>query len=108
MNLYHYTCDHGHQGIRPTGIVLTGAYGYAWFTDLPFPRKAALGLTSHVIACDRTAHRYRAIKPELLTPWAEINDPTLKAVLEGPGTQPEHWFVSRELVRVALDERGRK
>lgn len=117
MDLWHYTCDHGLQGIEasdwfviPAAAQLGSVRGtpgeFAWFTDLSRPLRDGLGLTSHILACDRTAHRLRVVDSGLIVPWTKVRRAwRWAAELESaPGARPAHWFVSSEAVRVELAE----
>ena len=64
--LYYYTCDHGRQLIGMRGKLkphqhplLSEWRPLVWLTDLKEPDAGALGLTSLMLDCDRTAWRYR-------------------------------------------------
>lgn len=113
MSLYHFTCDHGHRKIDGFVIPATfldqrliGTPGeYAWFTDLGIPIREALGLTSTILDCDRTAHRYRVVDDSAVAPWVEARRTyTWGADLErAPGARPMHWFVATEPVAVVYD-----
>lgn len=108
MAFWHYTCDHGHEGIDglvvPGGLVGTPSE-VAWFTDLGRPIREALGLTSHLLSCDRTAYRYRVVDPSPLVPWVEVRRryPWAAAIELAPGARPRHWLVATEPVAVTLD-----
>lgn len=116
--LYHYTCDHGHSQIDghicplawDDGLAIGTPGVYAWFTDLAVPIKDALGLTSSVLNCDRTAHRYRVTGHTGIEPWV----PEFRRIwtwgreLESaPGARPAHWYVATEPVPVVYDPRER-
>lgn len=113
MTLWHYTCDHGHAliggrvipGVWQTDRVAGGPGEYAWFTDLAYPHRGALGLTSHILACDRTAHRYRATLAASIVPWVTVRrDWAWAEELESaPGAMPKHWYVSPAAVPVVYD-----
>lgn len=105
--LWHYTCDHGRAGIDATeGFVVPARYQtdkvaggpgeYAWFTDLATPARDALGLTSQILHCDRTAHRYRVTDATDVVPWTEVRRQWLWAeeLESAPGARPRHWFVA--------------
>jgi hypothetical protein len=105
VNLWHYTCDHGHAAIEDVVVPacwqrpdLDGTPGtYAWFTDLAEPIRDALGLTSNMLDCDRTAHRYRVLDASPIVPWVRVRRswPSWVDLLESaPGARPMHWFVS--------------
>jgi hypothetical protein len=113
--LYHYTCDHAVDRIGVSGLLLPGALmaglgdEFAWFTDLEVPIVPALGLTSVLLTCDRTAHRYRVVDDVDVLPWRNTRwtvDKLRRDAIEVPGTSPGNWFVSRRPVPVVLDERG--
>lgn len=98
--MYHYTCDHGYEGILRDGEVRPNPHTkVSWFTDLPTPDVSALGLTSHILDCDRTTHRFRATHLGALVSFAEVwRGPD---VLPG---EPDHWWVAFTNVPVVLDE----
>ena len=111
MALWHYTCDHGREGIGAVGVVrptmqpILGV-SLAWFTDMAAPDRAALGLTSTVIACDRTRNRYRVLDPARCEPWWQwcrrMTVPrSRRELLEAaPGAAPAHWWVSEAALAV--------
>ena len=105
--MYHYTCvDHGKPGIDKDGVVKPHpTIGLAWFTDLDVPHVSSLGLTDHLLDCDRTKVRYE-VDPEDVTPWMDVRrtaalPSVLRVGLEScPGAMPRHWFVSTSPVAV--------
>lgn len=111
--LYHYTCDHGHSQISkhviPASWQTNAAIGLpgelAWFTDLDVPVRDALGLTSHVLHCDRTARRYRVTDTSNVRRWIEVRrDYSWGLELEGAfGARPMHWWISTCEVPVVYD-----
>lgn len=121
--LYHYTCHHGHDGITDRGHVLPArlldttlpwddmpwTMSFAWFTDMAVPTREALGLTSHLIKCDRTLHRYRVLDDAFVEWWPSFARPLsahMRAELEqAPGARPSHWWVSTAPVPVVYDPR---
>lgn len=119
-DLYHYTCDHGHQAIGAAGSILPGARltdrptpwpaRFVWLTDLERPLRQALGLTSYVLSCDRTRFRYRATDTSMVAPWWAVARHLPREVreeLEGAvGARPAHWYVSAEPVPVVFDPLG--
>lgn len=118
--LFHYTCDHGHKALGSgsctllplTGQRLTPAPpaggAFVWLTDLDVPFRAALGLTSVALRCDRTAHRYRVTGGDA-TPlrWLQARrlfPPAYRDALErAPGAMPAHWWVAGEGVPAVYD-----
>ncbi len=127
MTLWHYTCDHGRDGIGDHGTLRPAremiprsrvhglpswyrpALDLVWLTDLPFPARDALGLTSLALSCDRTAHRYRcdSIGP---VPYIEMR-PSLPRKLSdclesATGSGFRRWWVSSVAVPVVYDPIG--
>lgn len=116
--LWHYTCDHGRAGIGDVGVLRSSAdlsaksaavaardpamrdlLSWCWLTDLDTPMRDALGLTSHLSKCDRTAHRYQVLDGRAgIIRWTEARryfDAELRDELESaPGAMPMHWFVA--------------
>jgi len=84
---------------------------YVWLTDLPHAQPSSLGLTRHLIECDRSAHRYRVTEAVDVQPWRTVRlryssdvDAALRASLESePGIRLSHWYVTTEPVPVVLD-----
>jgi hypothetical protein len=79
-------------------------YGWplVWLTDLEEPDRAALGLTSTTLSCDRLAYRC-TVDTEDAEPWAVWShgrvDP--RRVMELTfGHAPAHWWVSQVPVAV--------
>jgi len=113
---YHYTCDHGRRLITGTIVPADslgrypndGPWIYAWFTDLSRPNRAALGLTSHTLTCDRTAYRYRVTDGRDLIHWTHVRrDHAWAEELESaPGARLMHWWVARHPVPVVYDAEG--
>ena len=111
--LYHYTCDHGHRLIDRYVVPgdslgrydLDGPHIYAWFTDLARPLRDALGLTSTILSCDRTQHRYRVTDRRDLIHWRHVRRDHAWAIdLESaPGARLMHWWVARHPVPVVYD-----
>jgi len=125
VTLWHYTCEHGANGIVRSGlhvlpVSVTAPYVSAdkdhplpammtvsWFTDLGEPDRWALGLTSTIIACDRTTHRFKVVDPSATVRWVDY----MRAYLTReerevarralPGL-PLHWYVSSEPVHVEV------
>jgi hypothetical protein len=72
--LYHYTCDHGYEGILRDGWVRPNRHPMwptpvAWFTDLLDPTPEQVGLTSQITHCNRLAHRFEVADGPALVPW---------------------------------------
>lgn len=106
--LWHYTCDHGLLKIGARGWLKPGADSWLWLTDLDVPHRDALGLSSVLIECDRTAHRYRVEPGHDAHPFVRMQhafDPVRwQALLDVPGGLVRHWYVSAVPVRATLED----
>jgi hypothetical protein len=121
LPLYHYTCSHAYKMLGKRGHLFPASAligetqtvpwsgHYIWLTDLSHPNVGALGLTSIMLTCDRTAHRYRVADDyEGAHPWTTVRrrlPPGWVADLETPGTLLRHWWVATEPVPVTYDPR---
>ena len=123
MTYWHYTCDHSREAIGEAGTLVPARLlnptlpewlwvgSFVWMTNLPHALAVSLGLTRHLIDCDRTAHRYRVTDDRDVQPWRDVRrqytgevDATLRDALESePGIRLSHWYVSTEPVPVVLD-----
>lgn len=130
--LYHYTCAHSHTLLGKVGTLLPGLAlmgpdprhehrhvdlpfqsSLIWATDLRYPNREALGLTSYLLACDRTTHRYRLLHDDDtgMVPWLEVRrqmftrglGATVYELEEPTGVRPRHWWVSSRPVAVEYD-----
>lgn len=118
--LFHFTCEHGADGIAITGAVMPLAMiegamlelvpeeikwrsEFAWFTDDPSPERLALGLTSYHLLCDRMAVRFE-VDPPASTKWWPSLIPDLGAHARelslSPGATPGRWWVAPRPARV--------
>jgi hypothetical protein len=103
VDLWHFTCDHGYQGIGRRGTLvphespLTGDLGpVVWLTDSPWPDRDATGLTSRFLRCDRMQYRYRITDASKAMPWGAVRGGVPASVvrdLERYG-DPDSWWVS--------------
>lgn len=110
--LYHYCCSHSRADIGKRGVLRPHYQPYLdrsliWFTDLAEPDREGLGLTSTIIACDRTEFRYRVTDERTCLPFsawwqAERIDPLVVSELTFPPKRPKHWYVSEVPVPVVL------
>jgi hypothetical protein len=109
VNLWHYTC--GHSLARMTfdayGVTIlepNAAHGLLWVTDLETPYREALGLTSHMLQCDRTRYRLQLIEPSGVRAWTEVRRDYrhLWELEQAPGVMPRHWYVSTSPERAKL------
>lgn len=116
MSLYHYTCLHSSPGILGSGLLIPNAHplcppakgeaplGFVWLTDLAAPDRYALGLTSNVLACDRTHHRFEAAAANRAHRWSQVREtlprPFVDTLESAPGVQPSRWWVSLAPVAV--------
>ncbi len=109
--LWHFTCDHGHRGIgkrgllRPNPHVLMPALGaVVWLTSDGMPDRDDVGLTSHLISCDRLAYRYRVVDSSGAVPWGDLRSevpPGVLADLERYA-EPDTWWLSPTPVEAVL------
>lgn len=120
VELYHYTCEHGRAGLGEEGTLLPLAQReslraggmppviqevaqFIWLTDLDFPFRAALGLTSRLLRCDRTRYRYRVRSGDAV-PWMRAREDCTPAMVEALetayGVMPVHWWIATTPVRV--------
>jgi hypothetical protein len=121
---WHFTCDHGRRGIGDTGMLVSAStqvdpdrlhrlpawrralMDIIWLTDLDVPDRLALGLTSKMLDCDRTAHRYRATtyKPIRYVSFRRDLPKRLRDELEdASGALPMHWWMAYTPVSVVYD-----
>lgn len=123
--LFHYTCQHGRDGIGNQGVAVPSSYlpevraklagtaddlrkfmGLVWFTDLAAPDRDALGLTMHSITCDRTQYRYIHFGTAGLVQWVHVrkafSERVRASLEEAPGAMPMHWWVSTGPVPVSF------
>ena len=112
--LYHYTCDDGATGIARDGMLLPFPHPLlpeplVWLTDLDTPIPDALGLTSLLVTCDRTAHRF-TVRTGTAIWWpryARRVDPAIRRMFDlTPGAMPTHWWVSTTALRLEYQEAG--
>lgn len=90
-----------------SGLINPNAMGdrLVWLTDLPVADRGALGLTSYILKCDRTAFRFTvdADQPGITAwvDWCRAHRITreLRDRYEGTyGARPLHWWVSDQPV----------
>jgi hypothetical protein len=113
LSLYHFTCDHGRQGIGKRGRLqphinpLLGCK-VVWLTTQALPSREQTGLTSRYLTCDRMQFRYvvSGIGVAACEPW--LTSSVRKAAgavvedLESFG-DPENWWIARRPVTARLD-----
>lgn len=73
--------------------------GVLWLTDLDVPVRGALGLTSNLLACDRTECRYVVDDPDdTVLAWTELRRSAprdwVEALEAAPGVMPRHWWLA--------------
>lgn len=111
--LYHFTCDDGARGVRrdrclrPNPNTQPGLPPVVWLTDLDVPDRAALGLTSNVLGCDRT--RWRVTVDCDAEPWPVfargLSFASRRGLEFAAGALPMHWWVTRGPVPVVRVDR---
>jgi hypothetical protein len=106
---YHYTCADGVAGIHRDGIIRPNAHPLlceelVWLTDMEVPVRAALGLTSHTLTCDRTEYRV-TVRTNQAVWWpiyARRVDPAVRREFEfALGAMPAHWWVSPKALKAS-------
>lgn len=107
LELYHFTCEHGHTGISESAVLLPHIHPFMrglgpllWLTDLADPpSKESLGLTARLTTCDRMAYRY-SVHCKAAVRWFDVRQRAPKEVVETLESfgQPEHWWVVRRPV----------
>lgn len=119
MTLYHYCCACSARRITARGFLYPhgGAlFGVplVWLTDQAVPDRVGLGLTSHLLKCDRLDFRYMAdVKPDAVERWL---DSAARRYLAGDpdfhdfedGRQPESWWIATRPVFAIRDRSYRK
>lgn len=82
---------------------LSSAPAVLWLTDMEEPDRDALGLTSHMLDCDRTEFRY-TVRTEGAIRWesfVSIYNPRSDWLdMLHYGRQPDRWFVATSPRRV--------
>lgn len=110
MKLFHYCCTHSAKGIEKSRWLMPNPHPLmrdadplVWLTDLDVPDRDVLGLTSHILQCDRTEYRVTVVTGEV-THWpifARTIPQAARRVLESaPGAMPMHWYVAKAPVPV--------
>ena len=108
--LYHYTCKHGALHIErerftlvPTWQPLLRTFA-SWATHLQRPQAAALGLTRHTLACDRTEYRFRVLEPDAFewwpSWWRHRVDPRIASELGHPPARDALWYIALRATKV--------
>jgi hypothetical protein len=106
VKLWHFTCDHGYDGIGTRGFIVPMIENpfthlkLSWFTDQAQPDRERTGLTMEYTTCDRMAYRYRVVDDRGCRRWlwsaerARLARQDLSD-LESYG-DPEHWWIADE------------
>lgn len=110
---HHYTCRHGAVGIRGTGWVRPNAHPLLrheliWLTDMAQPQRAALGLTSHTLDCDRTSYRVTVQTNDAVwwPIWARRLDLEVRLKFDRSfGALPARWWVYQGQLRAVKVEK---
>lgn len=110
IRLWHFTCSHSAAGITRERVLRPHRHPYLrepllWLTDLDSPAfRDALGLTSYILKCDRTEHRFSVLTDAAVW-WptyarSRINPQCRRALENAPGVMPAHWWVSTEPIPI--------
>lgn len=116
MTLYHYCCSCSARRITARGFLRPhGAqqFGVAmvWLTDQAVPDREGLGLTSHILKCDRLERQYVAdVTPAQVQRWLETDVRRRLSRQDGyeafeEGRQPQTWWVAYEPVFAVRNRR---
>lgn len=116
MTYWHYSCRHSAESIAETGILRPNAQPMlarlpmTWFTTQRTAPRAALGLTSVTLDCNRMECLYRVVDEDehLVVRWGDLKmAPDFAPYLTGArrleaarGTKPGLWAVALQPVRV--------
>ncbi len=110
MRLYHYCCSCSkraitHRGfLKPSGAAFFGV-DLVWLTDQACPDREGLGLTSHILKCDRLEHQYvvDVDDPSMVERWLDSEvrrelsrDPDFHEFEDG--REPKTWWIARRPV----------
>lgn len=120
ITLFHFTCNHGYEGISKTNILLPnihpmmrGLGPLLWLTDLAEPpSKESVGLTNSWTTCDCLAYRY-IVQCKAAIHWSLVRQRAPKDIVETLESygQPEHWWIVRRPVlasEFSFDDAWRK
>jgi hypothetical protein len=113
--LWHFTCSHSVDDIKRMGSLRPHPHPLldvplVWLTDLEHPFREALGLTSHMLMCDRTEHRFQVADTLSAVWWPayarnhHIDRRTRGELESAPGAMPAHWWVTAESVPIAASD----
>jgi hypothetical protein len=109
---WHYTCEHKVSDIEATGVVLPqtqqmlGGLQVAWFTNMPSASRQALGLTSHMLNCDRMSHLFHVLPVDehKIVEWGRLRSQLSRSMVialeSAPGTRPMFWGVAADAVQI--------
>ncbi|MFD6565324.1 hypothetical protein [Micromonospora profundi] len=117
--LYHFTCSHAaplirRSVLRPSPQPQLDGRKLIWLTDLGVPTRAQIGLTSHLLRCDRMEYRVTvevdAVRWVSYTRAAFGSARMRRRALDlgrTPGALPTHWWVADVEVPALVVERAR-
>jgi hypothetical protein len=113
---HHRTCEHRVDKIEAEGVLLPGEHPLLgrmpliWLTVSATASRAALGLSSHTLRCDRMAHLFRVVDEDAskVMPWQTFKTlpslapylPFMQRLEATRGVRPLVWGVAFEPVRV--------
>jgi hypothetical protein len=102
--LYHYTCMHSAYSIKADRFVLRpGVTGFLWLTDLDAPDRRGLGLTSHILECDRTEFRFAVPEPVEVERWVDVRKSMPRYLVQELEADPRsmlmHWYLTTHTQR---------
>jgi len=94
--------------LRPQPQPVLGNARVLWLTTAERPNREGLGLTSHLLDCDRLEYRY-VVESDAAEPWVSslvrrTAHPSGVLELESvDGVEPSSWWVTQESVLGVLD-----
>lgn len=110
--LHHFCCSHSADSIRHARKIRPNPYArirLSWFTDLPVADVPALGLTSLMLRCDRTEHRFTVPADPRIVWWPQwcrdqgIGRRARDMYESTDGAQPAHWWVAAEPIEIEVN-----
>lgn len=101
--LYHFTCADGARGIRRDGLIIPNRHPIlageplVWLTGDPRAPRRSLGLSSHILSCDRMAHRFD-VEPIYALHWSiarvRYDAAAVRSLEAARGVRPSSWWVT--------------
>lgn len=116
VTYWHWTCSHRAAKIAATGVLQPNPHPVlrdlpiTWLTTSRLATRAALGLSSKTLSCDRMSHLFQVEEADepLVLSWTELKAepafedylPMARRLEAVRGTRPVVWAVTLEPVHV--------